>query len=205
MMPWSAPAENKPSVSPGAALLCAECDSAQVYLSAWYVLIVAGQCVTLLGLLRMNEPDVSDSPPVSARLYLCIGMAAKDRRQTHPKWTQPVGLSLGEHTMTKKGPAVIASPCLMWFDDGSSLAPRWETDELSGLKQRREIDTSGLHIGNIRDTSVCLATAAQVVTWWLLCFSFEHTQRSITRVKQSRKVSAPPRATTSPISIPAPC
>lgn len=85
MMPRSAPAENKPSVSPGAALLCAECDSAQVYLSAWYVLIVAGQCVTLLGLLQMNEPDVSDSPPVSARLYLCIGMAAKDRRQTHPE------------------------------------------------------------------------------------------------------------------------
>lgn len=81
-------------------------------------------CYTAWLLLQMNEPDVSDFPPVSARLYLCTGIAAKDRRQTHSERTQPVGLSLGEHTMTKKGPAVIAFPCLMWFDDGTSLARR---------------------------------------------------------------------------------
>ncbi|KAK5902248.1 hypothetical protein CesoFtcFv8_007522 [Champsocephalus esox] len=64
------------------------------------------------------------SPP---RLYLCAsekfhgGGGKTNAPRTN---TQPVGLSLGEHTMTKKGPAVIASPCLMWSDDGSPLARR---------------------------------------------------------------------------------
>lgn len=43
--------------------------------------------------------------------------------------------------MTKKGPAVIASPCLMWSDDGSSPARRGELDELSAtqrLKMRNQ-------------------------------------------------------------------
>ncbi|GLD58707.1 uncharacterized protein AKAME5_001079700 [Lates japonicus] len=72
-------------------------------------------------------PTLSLPPP---HLYLAYTSEKFHRggRQTNaPRTnTQPVGLSLGEHTMTKKkkGPAVIASPCLMWSDDGSSLARR---------------------------------------------------------------------------------
>lgn len=40
---------------------------------------------------------------------------------------------------------------------------------------KREIDTSGLHTGNITDTSVSLAISTQEVIWWPLCVSFEHT------------------------------
>ncbi|XP_010777315.1 uncharacterized protein [Notothenia coriiceps] len=75
----------------------------------------------------MNNHDVSDSPPVSTptlSVHLEKFHGGGGKTNAPRTNTQPVGLSLGEHTMTKKGPAVIASPCLMWSDDGSPLARR---------------------------------------------------------------------------------
>lgn len=129
---------------------CGQCDSTQVCFSVWVCKAgadsVVGWCDTLRGYcyrwptlmcLTLWLP-----PPLSLSLHLREtplwrqADLAEGRGINTPRTnTQPVGLSLGEHTMTKKGPAVIASPCLMWSDDGSSLARRWEPDELSGAKQ----------------------------------------------------------------------
>lgn len=173
MIHWSAPAENKPSVSPRAALLCRECDSPQVYLSAWYMLIVACLCVTLLGCYRWTSPmwrTLRLSPPVSICAQVWRRRTGDKRTQSeHSQW-----VCHRENTPWLKK-AQLWLPLHGWC--GLMMAHPWLGDEnLMNCQEqnsfKREIDTSGLHIGNITDASVCLAISAQVVTWWLLCVSF---------------------------------
>lgn len=112
--------------------------SSGISLSVVHADSIVGWCDTLLGYCYRWMGLMCLTCPLSPPVSICVpqrSSTVEEGRQTHPEPTQPVGLSLGEHTMTKKGPAVIASPCLMWFDDGSSLARRWEPDELSGAKQ----------------------------------------------------------------------
>lgn len=137
-------AENEPSLAPDARLLWRQYDSPQVSPSMVRADSVIGCWYTAQLLLQMNEPDVSGSASLSLSLSPALSLPAylgevapvKANKTRAPRvGTEPVGLSLGQHTMTKRDPAVIVSPCLMWPDDGSSLAWRWDPDELSGSRQ----------------------------------------------------------------------
>lgn len=156
MIDRPASAENKPSVSPGAALLCGECDSPQVYLSAWGMLIVACRCVTPLGYCYRRTSLTCRTLPLSPPVSICSRVS---RRRTGDKRTQSEHSQWACHwdntPWLKK--AQLWLPLHAWC--GFMMAhPRLGDENLMNCQEQnsfqQEIDKSELHIGTITDTTL---------------------------------------------------
>lgn len=115
------------------------------------------------------------SPPVS----ICAPRRSSTEEgwQTQPEPTHSQWACHWENTPWLKK-AQLWLPLHAWC--GLMMAHPWPGDEnLMNCQEpnsfKWEIDRQELHIGNIIDTLGCLGISSQVVIWWLLCVSFEHT------------------------------
>lgn len=116
------------------------------------------------------------SPPVS----ICVprrSSTVEEGWQTQPEPTHSQWACHWENTPWLKK-AQLWLPLHAWC--GLMMAHPWPGDEnLMNCQEpnsfKWEIDRQELHIGNIIDRLGCLGISLQVVIWWLLCVSFEHS------------------------------
>lgn len=177
MMGQPASPPNEPSVHPGSGPHYGRCDSARVYLSVW--LYKAG-CDSVAGQSdRLHGYCCRRSTPLCLPLWLPLSLHLREAGlwrkadlgqgrgiNTAGPHAQPVGLSLGKHTMTTTKKALLWLPLHAWC--GPMMAHPWPGDEkLMNCQEpnsfKWEIDRQGLHIGNIIDMLVCLDFSLQVI------------------------------------------